>query len=202
MISTPISRPYRRYVVVSGLPASGKSTVARVLASALCLDLLDKDDFLEALFETCEVGDVDWRRQLSVAADALFRQRAEMSKGAVLASWWLHPRSSTDSGTPTGWLASLQGPLVEVHCLCSAEVAASRFMTRARHPGHLDARWTRAELLASFERQALFGPLCVSETLLVNTEVELDGGLLVARVVNALVANPHNRPCARPSPSA
>jgi len=38
-----------RYVVLSGLPASGKSTLARALSQAFFLPLLDKDQFLEAL---------------------------------------------------------------------------------------------------------------------------------------------------------
>ncbi len=38
-----------RFVVVTGLPASGKSTIARQLCAALALPLLDKDELLEAL---------------------------------------------------------------------------------------------------------------------------------------------------------
>ena len=38
------------FVVVSGLPASGKTTLAKSLALALGLRLLDKDDILESLF--------------------------------------------------------------------------------------------------------------------------------------------------------
>jgi AAA domain len=202
VISSTQFAPHRGCVVVSGLPASGKSTVARALANALRLELLDKDDFLEALFDTRGVGDVGWRRQLSTAADAQFRRRAELSQGAVLTSWWKHPRSPSASGTPTDWLASLRGPRVEVHCRCSAAVAALRFLARARHPGHLDRRWTHAELLAAFEQQASFGPLCIGASLLVNTEVACDTGPLVARVVDALAADTHNRACTNPSPSA
>jgi hypothetical protein len=45
----------RTFVVVSGLPASGKTTLARRLADGLGLPLLDKDDILDRLFET-ELG--------------------------------------------------------------------------------------------------------------------------------------------------
>jgi len=41
----------KRFIVVSGLPASGKSTLARRLAPALGLPLLDKDEILERLFD-------------------------------------------------------------------------------------------------------------------------------------------------------
>ena len=38
------------FVIVSGLPASGKSTIAVGLAEDLRLPLMDKDAYLEALF--------------------------------------------------------------------------------------------------------------------------------------------------------
>jgi shikimate kinase len=52
-----------RYVVVSGFPTSGKSTLARALSQALSLALLDKDYFLEAHFDSKGIGDAQWRRQ-------------------------------------------------------------------------------------------------------------------------------------------
>ena len=49
-------------VIVSGLPASGKSTLSRGLAAALSLALIDKDVILEGLFEIVQVntsGNID-----------------------------------------------------------------------------------------------------------------------------------------------
>jgi glucokinase len=158
-----------RYVVVSGLPASGKSTVAVALAGELGLPLLDKDDFLEALFESRGAGDAQWRTQLSRAADIAFQAEAERAPGAVLASWWRHPLSLVPSGTPTEWLASLPGAVVELHCRCAPAVAARRFLERQRHPGNLDGRRSHAELLAEFERHAALGPLGLAPV------VEIDG---------------------------
>lgn len=42
----------RRRVAVSGVPGSGKSTLGREVARRLDLAFLDKDDYLEALFES------------------------------------------------------------------------------------------------------------------------------------------------------
>jgi adenylate kinase family enzyme len=39
------------YVIVTGLPASGKTTLAIALSSELGFEHLDKDAFLEALFD-------------------------------------------------------------------------------------------------------------------------------------------------------
>ena len=159
-----------RFVVLSGLPARGKSTVARPLAAALGLPLIDKDELLEALFDSQGTGDATWRRALSETADEAFQRRAEASDGAVLVSWWRHPLSSTASGTPTDWLARLPGIVVEIHCRCSPATAARRFMARQRHSGHLDNRWQRAELAASFEVQATLGALGVGRCISIDTE--------------------------------
>ncbi len=176
-----------RFVVVSGLPASGKSTVADALAAALGLPLLDKDALLEALFESRGSGDAAWRRALSAQADEAFERKAQASGGAVLVSWWRHPLSPTASGTPTGWLACLIGHVVEVHCCCSAATAAQRFMARQRHPGHLDGRWQLAELVASFEVQAALGPLGVGPMVGVDTDAALSADAL-GRCVSAVRA--------------
>jgi len=178
-----------RFVIVSGLPASGKSTVARALADELALARLDKDDFLEARFEASGVGDAVWRRDLSRAADVDFRTRAEGSDGAVLTSWWRHPQSPDDSGTPTDWLARLDGPKVEVYCRCAPALAARRFVERRRHPGHGDGRWSFEELVPRFARQAALGPLGVGLLVEADTGSPIDGKELARQVGASLEAD-------------
>ncbi len=178
----PASRVPNRYIVVSGLPASGKSTVARAIAEALRLPLLDKDEILEGFFDSLGVGDPEWRNQLSRAADDELRRQACALPNAVIVSWWRHPRSASESGTPTGWLSSLAGELVEVYCVCSPRVAAARFVSRRRHAGHLDEQKSLAALQASFEEQALLGPLKLGRLLEVDTEVALRAEELLARL--------------------
>jgi len=124
---------------------------------------------LEALFDNC-TDRMRLRDELSREADASFQEQAEQSAGAVLASWWKHPRTTAESGTPTKWLAALPGVKVEVHCQCSAEVAARRFLDRKRHAGHLDDRWSHAQLLASMREQASLGPLGLGSLVIVSTE--------------------------------
>lgn len=171
-----------RYIVVSGLPASGKSTLARAIADALRLPLLDKDEVLEGFFDRLGVGDSEWRNKLSRAADDELRRQACALPGAVIVSWWRHPHSASESGTPTEWLSSLAGELVEMHCVCSPSVAARRFVSRKRHPGHLDEQKSLAAVEASFEEQAALGPLKVGRVLEVNTEGSLRTGEILARL--------------------
>lgn len=105
----------RRFLVVSGVPASGKTTLARSLANRLGYEFLDKDVFLESLFELHPVAHPEVRRQLSARADQLFQTVAMTSSSAVLASWWRHPRSQRSSGTSTDWLKPSE-VAAEVHC--------------------------------------------------------------------------------------
>lgn len=178
-----------RFVVVSGLPASGKSTVGAALAAALDLPLFDKDAILEALYESLGVGDAEWRNQLSRSADLVLQRLATQSNGAVLVSWWKHPLSPLDSGTSTAWLRELPGELIELHCRCSARVAVERFFARNRHAGHLDGERSQMHELSKFEQFEALGALGLGRVIEVDTErpVELDA-LLCKLAVHA--ANP------------
>jgi glucokinase len=169
----------RPFVVVSDLPGSGKTTVARRLAPALSLPLLDKDEVLERLFDSKGTGDGVWRRTLSRESDALLQSEATASRGAVLASFWHLPGMPADSGTPTAWLAELSDLVVNVRCACPAEVAAARFFGRKRHAGHLDTESTFAEVLASVQALARRGPLTIEPAIELDTSDEYNLDTLV-----------------------
>jgi cytidylate kinase len=128
----------RPFIVMSGLPGSGKTTLARRLAPALNLPLIDKDDILDRLFESKGIGDARWRRTLSRDSDAILQHEATSSNGAILVSFWRLPGMLSDSGTATDWLQAPSHRLVNIRCACEPEIAASRFLQRRRHPGHLD----------------------------------------------------------------
>lgn len=157
----PAAYSMSRYIIASGLPASGKSTLARALAESLAIPVFDKDDLLEVRFERSGSGDVRWRRGLSRSADQEFRILAEQSRWAILVSWWKHPLSHVDSGT------------------------AERFAARTRHPGHLDHRWSYAELRNNFLRQAQLGPLGLGRVIEVHGESRIEIGALLRDIAQA-----------------
>ena len=176
----------RFHIVVSGIPASGKSTIGRAIATALGLAVLDKDEFLEALFISQGIGDAEWRNHLSRMADEVLREKALCSDTAVITSWWRHPSSGLDSGTRVEWLSSLPGIVIEVHCVCSPQVAAKRFLSRKRHEGHLDHLKTHADVLTNFQQQAALGPLGFARIVKVNTEQTLEMSALLSQINSAL----------------
>ena len=169
----------RPFIVVSGLPGSGKTRLGRQLAAALALSFFDKDDLLDQLFEAHGTGDAAWRRRLSRESDVLFERAAVASAGAVLVSFWHQPGMPADSGTPTVWLSALSRRLVHVHCVCAPEMAAARFLQRKRHRGHLDRDTTPEELITNLRALATLGRLDIDQSIDVDTngEVELDAVL-------------------------
>jgi hypothetical protein len=175
----------RRFVVVSGLPGSGKSWLALRLAPLLDLAVIDKDDILERLFDSKGTGDSIWRRTLSRQGDLIFRRESEDSKGALLVSLWHLPGMPLDSGTPTDWLIGLSNRIVNLHCECRAEVAAARFIERKRHLGHLDNARSREQVLASIQDLARLKPLEIGERVSVDTEAEIKLAVLAIKISGA-----------------
>jgi cytidylate kinase len=171
----------RRFVVVSGLPGSGKSSLGRAIAPRLGSSFIDKDDFLERLLDGFASVDSDLRFRLSRQADDEMRNVAERSSAAVLVSFWRHEELSATAGTPTAWLRSLPN-VVEVYCECSADVAAKRFLGRRRHEGHGDRARNRGEIARRFEALAALGPVGLGTVFRVDTEHSVDVDDLVAKL--------------------
>lgn len=160
--------------MVSGLPGSGKTSLAHRLAPVVGLPVIDKDDILERLFAARGVGDAAWRTTLSRESDLIFRSNAAESSGAILVSFWHQAGMDAQSGTATEWLQDLSPCIVNLHCDCPAEIAAERFLLRKRHPGHLDQNKSHAETVASLTSISQLAPLPIPDRIVVDTSEEVD----------------------------
>jgi len=121
-------------VVVAGIPGSGKTTLARVLAPGLGLPLISKDTIKEALFDILGTGDLAWSQQLGRASHQVMYALAGEAESVVLESHFWRGKAEDD-------LRALGRPLVQVYCRCPLELAVTRYRQRTtapdRHPGHL-----------------------------------------------------------------
>jgi hypothetical protein len=118
------------FVVVSGPPASGKSTLAPVLARELGLPLVAKDTIMSVL----PVPDLHASRQVGRGAvAATLAVAADSPMGAVIESVFYR-------SVAVDRLGRLPGPVIEVFCRCDQAVAHGRDRDRAgtRHAGHFD----------------------------------------------------------------
>lgn len=132
----------RLFVVVSGPPASGKSTLAPALADELNLPLVAKDTIKDALMSVLPIPNVEASRQIGRAAVRAMLALAEQCRpGAVIESNFYRTVARDD-------LLVLPGRVIEIFCRCDAATAAARYRERAgtRHAGHFDSTRTTDEL--------------------------------------------------------
>jgi predicted kinase len=122
-------------VVVTGPPASGKTTVAELLAGELALPLAAKDAIKERLYDTVGAGDREWSRRLGRATFALMFHwlDEELRAGRPV----IVEANFTAAAAPLFAALPPHRPL-QLFCFAPREVVIERYAARARHGGHLD----------------------------------------------------------------
>jgi predicted kinase len=179
----------RRIVLISGPPASGKTTIARPLAEALGFALLTKDDIKESLFTSMQgaSGDVAASRRIGDAAMDLLWALAPHCPQIVLEANFRTQSAQERNRVAT--LIALPGMrLVEVFCRVPLEEAARRFAQRARLERHHPAHALRE---MSVEQLAVYAePFSLSAVIEIDTSGPVDVEALLARVRTALAVEP------------
>jgi glucokinase len=142
-----VRAPDRRVVIVSGTPASGKTSMARPLAKALGFPLLSKDDIKEPLFMALggPPNDEEYSHRLGHAAmEVLWALACHCPQVVLEANFRTRNQYEREK------VARLGGRIVELHCRIDLEEAKRRFAQRARnerkHPAHAKQEITIDEL--------------------------------------------------------
>lgn len=129
--------------MVSGMPATGKTTLGRRLAADLGVPFFAKDELKETLFDTLGVGDRAWSRRLGAASMSLLRGIAEATVSAghsavIEANFTL----AYDAPFYQELMARAGVRVAQVWLTASPDTIIERFERRAaspqRHPGHVE----------------------------------------------------------------
>ena len=162
-----------RIVLVSGPPASGKTTLARPLAERLGFALLTKDDIKETLFTAMlgAPGDVEFSRRIGAAAMELLWALAPHCPEVVLEANF-RTQSACERAKVAALIAKDGAEIVEVYCRLPREEASRRFAERARqerhHPAHVLAEMP-PDRMAEYEE-----PFALSPVIDVDTQIPVD----------------------------
>jgi predicted kinase len=151
-------------LVISGAPATGKSTVSLLLAREFGVPVLSLDTIKETMADTLGLGDETWSSTLGDAAAEVVFRLAQEFPASIAEGWWRRKRRERAIEVFRGRL--------EVFCTCDPEVAVARATARIdvdRHPIHRDVINRRAidplaDAVAATEPLGLGGGLIVVDT--------------------------------------
>ena len=181
--------PKRGVFLVTGLPASGKTTLARALARALQVPLLSKDAIKEPLLDALGAADRAASRVLSDVSFAVLFALADEHlavTGAVVLEGNFRPGEHERAVQA---LLTGHAPMTCTQVLCRVPepLRLVRLQARggvgARHPGHQDAAWVARSDRSADAFLNMAGPRLVH-----------DGGVTEPATGCALIrslANPH-----------
>jgi glucokinase len=151
-------QPPKRVVMVNGVPASGKSTVARALSAATGWPILSLDTIKNPFLVTLPPGDRLFNRTLGRASYAAIFDiiaQAPASSTFVVDAWFgFQPLEVLQDGLARAGVSAL----AEVWCHADPQVIGARYAARLdqRPAGHPGAEYV-AELIALAARAAPTG---------------------------------------------
>ncbi len=172
-------------ILVNGVPASGKSSVARAVANGLTLPLMTLDTVKQPLFEHFGVGDREHNRKLGRASyEIIFSAIGDWPDpcAVVIDAWFgFQPMAILERHLVTAGITHK----AELWCHAPASVLAERYAARvaSRSEGHPGLEYV-PELVALAERAR---PTGCAPCLAVDTTEALKTGPILSWLDEALI---------------
>ncbi len=127
-------------IIIAGMPATGKSTVAKKLSDAFGLPIFEKDDIKEEMFDTVGYKDLKEKRALDVAANAILLRCTEAILAKDDSLIIVNNFDSNMSGQVQDMIDRLGCKCVTVFLNGDPDVLYQRYVARdakkVRHLGH------------------------------------------------------------------
>ncbi len=132
-----------KILIITGLPATGKTTLGRRLAERLKIPFLHKDLIKEGIFDGLGHGDRAFSRKVgSTAYDLLYKLAEELLKAGLSFVIESNFNAQVDSAVFAKFQKAYGVEFVQILCHAEGKVLLERFKKRAgseeRHPGHVD----------------------------------------------------------------
>lgn len=139
-----MNRPFA--IIISGLPATGKSRIGRKISAQFHIPLISKDPFKEAGFDCLGIRDREWSKKLSaMAKESLFYVMGQiLSSGNSLI---VDCNFKTDDVENIKTLLSQNdAKAIQIHCHSDKKIIRERYIKRMntpgkRHLGHVDEEY-------------------------------------------------------------
>jgi glucokinase len=167
-------------LLVTGLPASGKSTLAGLLSEKLSIPLVLRDSFKEMSADCCPGMD---RASLGLLSTRLMMSLLCQGRPLV-AEAWIAPEFQGDIREE---LQDVR--LIEVFCSVPWEVAAARYVERAASGRHVVHRAATEEVLCQLQAWRTLEPIDPARAIVIDTTDPVEGASLsglVSRIQRGL----------------
>ena len=130
-------------IIVSGPPASGKTTLGKIIAKEFRLAFLNKDSIKESLFDILGIKDREWSKKVGSASYSILYRFMET---LLVANQSLVVDSNFRPEFDTKKFLDLKQKYtfitIQIMCKADGEILFERFKKRVesgeRHPGHVD----------------------------------------------------------------